>query len=213
MKRKIAAAMLSLMVTFGFSPSLVLAASNTSLQQVISAGTLSTDVLNASQAPVSSPSVSLTSLNVSTACQTSTGTYGTNSQRLYIDNPGAANNGWVLSVAATAGSTALWSDGASHSYDFNSPTGSGCTNGQLSVDPSVSTATAQSPSTLTGVSLGTASAFNQGSVDSIQLVNAGAGSDDIWRGYLTGISISQKIPPSTPAGSYTIDLTQTVVAQ
>jgi hypothetical protein len=188
------------------------ATANTQLQQVISTGTLSTDILDAGQATVSSPSISLSSLSVSATCQTATGTHGTNTQRIYVDNPGASATGWVLSLAATAGATATWTTG-SQTYDFNDPSGSGCTGGQMTVNPSGGTITAQSPSTTTGVSLGTSAAFNQGTTDSIELANAGASSDDIWRGYLTNIAISQKVPASKPAGTYTLSLTQTVVAQ
>lgn len=196
---------LSAAQTAGASP-------NTQLQQVISAGTLSTDILDASQVTVSSPGISLSSLNVSSACQTTTGTYGSGSQRIYVDNPGASATGWVLSMAATSGNTATWTTG-SQTYDFNDPTGSGCTNGQLTINPSAGTTNAQSPSTTTGVTLGSSAAFNQGTTDAIELVNAGASSDDIWRGYFTGIGVSQKVPATKPAGTYTISLTQTVVAQ
>jgi hypothetical protein len=51
-----------------------------------------------------------------------------------------------------------------------------------------------------------------GTTNSITLLTAAASSDDIWNGYLTGIGLSQKVPPSKPAGTYVLDLTQTVTA-
>jgi len=193
-------------------PATVKASPTTQLQQVISAGTLTTDILDAGQNPVSSPSITLSALNVATSCQTTTGTYGSNTQRIYVDNPGASATGWVLSIAATSGNTATWTNG-SNTYAFNNPAGSGCTSGQMTVDPSVGTVTAQSPATTTGISKGSAASFNQGTTDAIQLFNASASANTIWRGYLTGVSVSQKVPASTPAGTYTLSLTQTVVAQ
>lgn len=199
-----------IMLSTATSP--VLAANQTEFSQAINTGVLRTTVLDASQATVSAPSLTMTPTSVSMQCQTTTGTYGANTQRVYIENPGASASGWVLSIAATGGSSAKWDNG-SQQYNFNSAAGSGCTNGQMTIDPSVSTVNAQSPSTATGMSKGSSASFVSGSVDNIELLNAGASSDDYWWGYVQGISVSQKIPGSTPAGTYKIDLTQTVVAQ
>ncbi len=215
MKRKlrgIAAGLAAIVCCVYASPMSVGASPTSQLQQLISSGTLTTDILDASQVTVASPSVTLAALNVSTSCQTTTGTFGANTQRIYVDNPGATANGWVLSIAATSGNTATWTNG-SNTYAFNNAAGSGCTGGQMTIDPSVGTVTPQSPATNTGISKGTSTAFNQGTTDSIQLVTASSSANAIWRGYLTGVSVSQKVPASTPAGSYTLSLTQTVVSQ
>lgn len=60
---------------------------------------------------------------------------------------------------------------------------------------------------------GSSAAFNQGTTDSITLVNAGSTSNDVWRGYLSGATISQTIPAEQAADSYTLNLTLTATAQ
>ncbi len=178
------------------------------LTQSVTPGTLTTDIRDGSYTTVASPTFGMSTLNISNDCQTSTGTYGSASQRIYVDNPGGANNGWTLSIAATAGASAKWVSGG-NDYDFDDPAGSGCTNGQLTLDPSVGTVTADAGTT-TAITKGSSSAFNSNS--STTLLTAAAGSDDIFRGYLTGVGVSQKVPASKPAGSYAISLTQTILA-
>ncbi|MEK7153004.1 MAG: hypothetical protein AAB834_03590 [Patescibacteria group bacterium] len=194
------------------------AANNSTFNQTVNAGTLATDILDASRVPVASPAVTLGAATFSFNCQTTTGTFGTNTERIYVTNPSAANSGWTLTLAATSGATALWSTG----IDFNDSTGAGCTDGvdtdtkagQLTVDASVGTLTADCTScTTANVTKGSATAFAEGTTDSVTLLNAAAASDDVWRGYLTGAALSQTIPAETAAGSYTINMTLTATAQ
>lgn len=201
------------------------AAPNSTFNQTINPGTLSTDILNASQTPVGSPAVTFGAKGFSLTCQSggnaATGTFGTNDERIYVTNNDAADGGWSLSIAATSGATALWTDGA-NTYDFNDAGGSGCTDGadadlrggQLTINanPGIVTPDCSGSCTTTGVTKGTSSAFVEGTTNSIPLLIAGSTSDDIWRGYLTGVSLSQTIPAAAPAGSYSINMTLTVVA-
>jgi hypothetical protein len=208
-------------------PVLVLAAPNTQLTQTIGAGTLVTDIRDQNGASVASPSVTMSAVPFPFECLTAgaapTGNLGTNTQRLYVDNPGAANNGWTLTLAATAGASALWQNGSStQNYDFNDPTTGGCDDGadgdsvagQLSVDPSSGTAVLTAESGTNGnITQGAASAFSQGATDSITLLNAAAGSDDYGRWYLTDVGLRQTIPAEQAADSYSLNLTLTVTAQ
>jgi hypothetical protein len=200
-------------------------ASTPTFNQTINPGVLSTDILDASRVAVGSPSVAMTTKSFLFACgsgaNASTGTLGSGSQRVYIINPGGANNGWTLTMAATGGATAVWSDGGTNTYDFNDATTAGCTDGadtdtkigQLSVDPSVSTLTTDCNScTTTNVTKGSSSAFVETSQNSITLMSATLASDDVWRGYLTGIALSQTIPAEQPAATYTINMTLTATA-
>lgn len=52
---------------------------------------------------------------------------GTATQKIYVQNPDAADNGWTMSLAA-ATTTASWV-GTGGSMDFNDPTSIGCTDG------------------------------------------------------------------------------------
>lgn len=49
----------------------------------------------------------MTAAPFSFACQTATGTFGSGSQQIYVKNPDGADNGWVVSLAASA-PTAIW---------------------------------------------------------------------------------------------------------
>lgn len=175
------------------------------LTQTISNGSLSTDVRDGSNVVVASPSFSMAARNVSTSQQSTTGTFGSGTQRISVDNPGGANNGFSLTLNATTPGTGTWSDGASHTYAYN---GTAAT-GQLTVDPSVSTWTAVT-GTIASITKGTSATFT--STNPITLATTSASLEDIWNGYVTGIGLTQTIPANTPAGTYTISMTQTVTA-
>ena len=201
------------------------AASTPTFSQTINAGTLATDIMNASRVSVATPAVAMSAKTYAFDCQSgasaSTGTLGSNSERVYVSNPDAADNGWTLTIAASSGATASWSDGGTNNFDFNDANTSGCGDGadtdaykgQLTINPAVSTLTADCLScTTSNVTKGSSSAFSEGTTDSITLLNAASGSDDIWRGYMTGASASETIPGETPAASYTLGMTLTVTA-
>lgn len=206
--------------------SAVFAAANPTFTQIITVGVLSTDILDASRNPVAAPAVSMASKPYSFECQSganaSSGTLGTDSQRLYVSNQSAANNGWTLTIAATGGAASTWANsGATQKIDFNDATIGGCTDGvdtdteagQMAIDPSVGTLTTDCAlCTTTGVTKGSSAAFVEGTTNSLTLLSAGATSDDVWRGYLTGASIKQVIPGETEADAYTINLTLTATA-
>ncbi len=204
----------------------IYASPNSQLSQQITAGTLTADIRDNSGVTVASPAVSMTSKTFSFNCfssgTASTGTLGVSGERLYVDNPDAADGGWTLTVAATSGATTLWQNGGSTvNFDFNDPGGSGCTDGgdadsrggQLTIDPSGGSVTADCSScTNSNISLGSSAAFNQGTLDSITILNASASSNDVGRWYFLGGSLSQSIPAEQPADTYTISLTITATA-
>lgn len=192
----------------------VLAINNTNLTQVINPGVLTTDIRDGSNVPVANPAFALGATTFSFGCQTTTGTLGTASQRIYVENPGAADSGWTTSIAATDGTSALWANsGATQTFDFNDPAGSGCTAGQLSLDPSAGTVVIGcdvGTCTTTGITKGSNAAFN--GATAITLLNAAASSDNSGRWYFTGTGISQKIPAAQSVDSYSINLTVTTTA-
>jgi len=197
-------------------------ASNTSnFTQTINAGSLAIDIVDAGYTTVGSPAVAMSAVNFSFACQTATGTFGSATEQVYITNPDAADNGWTASVAASA-TTDVW-DSAGTDYDFNDPTGSGCTDGgdtdsfggQMTFDASGGTlATGQCAScTTSNITLGSSSAFSEGVTDSITVLTAAAGSDDIGDWTLQGVAISQEVPAEQPAAAdYDINMVLSVIA-
>ena len=164
----------------------------------------------------------MSAATVNFACQTVTGTFGTPTEQIYVKNTGAANNGWVVSLAA-ASPTNVWAS-AGRAFDFNDPTGSGCTDGadtdivggQMTVNPSVGTlAVGQCTAgcSTTGVTKGSSAAFNEGTIDDVTILSAAAGSDDVGDWTLQGVAISQKIPGEQPAASdYNINMVLSILA-
>lgn len=198
------------------------AASGTSnFQQTINSGVLSSNIVDGTYAAVSSPSVAMSNATFALNCQTITGTFGTSSQKLYVSNLGTANDGWTLTVAASA-ATSVW-DGAASDFDFNDPTTSGCTDGadadsvggQLTIDASAATlATGQCVSCSTSsITKGSAAAFSSGVTDNLTLLSAAAGSSDAGDWTLTGVSLSQTLPAEQAAASdYDINMVLTATA-
>lgn len=204
--------------------SVAFAASDSDFSQEINIGTLDADIKDDSRVTVASPSVDMTTAGFSFDCQSvgtaSTGIFGTDTERIYVSNGDAADGGWNLTIAATGGDTDSWDNGgATESFDFNDAAGSGCTDdtdtdslaGQMTLDPSVGTLATDCVSgcTTTGVTKGASDAFDEGITDDITILSAAAGSDDVWRGYITGVDVEQTIPAEQPADTYTIDLTLT----
>lgn len=209
-QKRIVSGLVAVAIFTAMAPAVHAATTATSnLTQTIAPGVLNTDVRDGSNAVVASPSFAMSAGTVSTSSQqTVTGTFGSATQRISVDNPGASNTGFTLAIAATGGTTATWTDGAK-TYPFNAATAAA---GQLTINATPGTITAL-VGTTTGITKGTSGTFTSGSNTPIQLLNAGSTSDDVWNGYLTGVSVSQTIPAATPAGSYTFGLTQTVTAQ
>ena len=127
-------------------------------------------------------------------------------------------------MAATDGPTANWQkQGGGTGYDFNDSSCSpaGCNSGsdgdglagRLSVDPSVSTVTPEPSCSSTGISKGSSTAFNQGSVDAIGLLIASSATPLGCYWDVTGIGLSQQIPTAQLSGDYVFDVTLTAVVQ
>lgn len=218
-------AVLALITVLAFSVSSVGASNTPNFTQTINAGTLATDILDNTRASVASPAYAFGAKTFSFDCfsggTASTATLGSNTQRIYVMNPDNADNGWTLTMAATGGTTTVWDAGAATDYDFNDAGGSGCTDGgdtdtfggQLTVDANAGTLTADCGScTTANVTKGSSTAYSEGVTDSVTLLSAAAGSDDIWRGYLTGATMSQTIPAEQVPGSYTLNMTLTATA-
>jgi hypothetical protein len=188
-------------------------------------GVFSTDVVNHTGTPVASPSVAMSPVTSSFNCTGSTGTLGTNDQRVRVTNR-SAGTGWSLAIAATDGNTALWSSGSAV-YDFNDPSGSppGCAAGGdgdtyaglLSLNFDNETVTPESDwsgCTSTGLSNGSDTGFDEGVTDSIQIGQAsslqGAPNGCYWD--FQNIGLNQQIPAGQPHGNYSLNLTVTLVA-
>jgi len=197
--------------------------------QTINNGVLTAAIRDSSRITVSSPGVTFGPLNFSFDCLTgansSDGILGTDAQRLYVDNPGAASGGWNLTMAATSGGTAVWSDGGSNAFDFNDASGAGCTDGaadadsvagQMTVDP-VNGGTGAvhadySGGSIANITLQSTDKFVETTHNTITLVSATSAVVPIWRGYFTGIDIKNTIPAEQAPATYTLNFTLTATA-
>lgn len=169
----------------------------------LSSGSLSVDIVDAGGTPIGSPSVAFASKNFSWTTQTSAGTLGISSQKIRLTN-NTATATWTLSISATSGPTALWVSGGNN-YDFNGSASAG----RLQVDASGSTITPQGGCSTTGLSKGSATYFAQGTQDSVNLVTAGGTAQTNCYWDITGVALTQDIPASQVAGSYSIGMTLT----
>jgi hypothetical protein len=222
MKKRILLQVVAVAAAIFSIPAIALAAQDSDFTQQINEGTLSTDILDASKVPVSNPAVTMDSKAFSFDCQTSTKAFGTASERIYVSDGLTTNtNGWNLSVAATGGVTSTWSDG-SNDFDYNDPGTTGCADsaadtdsigGQMTINPGTVNSDCTGCTT-TGISAGTTDSFDEGDAPNgtnVTLMNAGGTAQNIWRGYLTGASVEQKIPGGQTPGNYSLNLTLTVV--
>lgn len=206
----------------------VFAASTPTFNQVINAGTLAVDIVNSSYVTVGAPTVTMGAVATDIVCLSganrAAGTLGAAETLIYVKNPDAADLGWDVTIAPTAGDTAVWTDGGSNTYDFNDGVSAGCADGadadtkvgQMTVDASVGTRDhGQFSDNITAVTLGTSASFQEtGSVvSSITILTGAAGSDDIGDWQLTGVSIKQTIPAAQPATSYSLPMTLTITAK
>ena len=189
-----------------------LAANNPNFTQQINPGVLAGTILNASGVEVAAPAVALSAKNFSFACQSSTGTLSTLSERLYVENATAGvAGGWAMSINAGTPGTGTFTSGV-NTMAYN---GAGCTDGsyatgagQLSLNTTTSTVNTDS---------GTAGTATKGAggpftgTSAITLMQ-GTAANAMWRGHITDIAVTQKIPPAQPTGTYAMDFVVTTVA-
>lgn len=180
-------------------------------------GDLSIRFANSSNATLTDPTTTFTSTTTNSVAQTTTGALSNAStQQLEVANS-SSSTGWSVSLAATNGPTTKWmrSDSGS-SYPFNNATAA---NGQLSINTSSGafTATGTTPSgsacSTTGLAFGSNSSFVSGSVDAVTIATASSASGFNCTFKLQNINLSQIVPKYQPSGTYTINMTATVVAQ
>jgi len=164
---------------------------------------LSVAFVDGSGNAIASPAIAFSGVTAGAAA--ASGTFGSSSARVRVTNTRTLAP-WSMTIAATAGPSASWSNGT-NTMSYDHP-GSGSA---LTVDPTAGAiAPVNAPCTVNGIALGPAATFSQGTVDSITLLTAGAGADTQCAWDLTGAYLSQAIPSSQPAGAYSISMTITV---
>ena len=179
---------------------------------------LTTDIVDTNGASVTSPAVTMSSKTFDFVCQTSTGSFGTSTQKVRVSNT-TASPAWTLSIAPTNGPADTWSDGT-QKYDMNDPTSGGCGDGadadafagQLTINPSVATIAPGTGCTNTGVTLGASGALNQGVVDSVTIMQGSSSATLNCYWDVTGVALSQTIPAEQAVSAdYKLSLMLTIV--
>ena len=202
------------MVAVTVAGGVAFAANNPNFTPEIVAGSLVGKILDASGVEVASPSVALSQKNFSFACQSSTGVLSPAAQRLYVENATTGGgNGWTMAINAVAPAGTGTFVSGSNNMAYN---GAGCTDGsyaagtgQLSLNTSASIVNTDSGTAGT-VSKGAGGVFT-GS-NAVTLMTATA-ANTMWRGHITDIAVTQKIPPAQPTGSYSMNFVVTTTAQ
>ena len=182
------------------------ASNQSQLNQSITEGAKSIDIVTSAGATVASPAVSFSSTAFSFDTQDTTGTLGASEQRIRVYNPTSTAT-WTASIAGSA------------DYDFNDADGSGYTDGadtdnyggQLAVSPAGGTLAGVNGCATSNVSLGSNSAFSEGTTDSITIASGASGAPTFCRWDITNIGLTQKIPAAQPAGSYSLDLVLSII--
>ena len=182
-------------------------------------GSLDIRFADATNATLTNPTTVFSVAMTSKTASTKTAKLSNNSsQQLEVANS-LSTTGWSVSLAATGGSTAKWTQaGGTASYGFNN---SNANQGQLLVDLSSSAFTASGSTplgqacTTAGLSYGAGGAFVAGtaSANAITLATASSSSSLTCLFKLQDISLKQTIPAYQKPGTYTLPVTVTVVAQ
>ena len=177
------------------------------------------DAADATDATLTNPTTVFSAAMTGKTASTTTAKLSNNSsQQLEVANS-LSTTGWSVSLAATGGPTAKWTQtGGAANYAFNS---TNVDQGQLSVDLSSSAFTASGSTplgqacTTAGLSYGVGGAFVAGtaSANAITLVTASSSSGLTCLFKLQDISLKQTIPAYQKPGTYTLPVTVTVVAQ
>ena len=190
------------------------ASNQSALSQSISDGAKGIDIVDAGGTTVASPTVSFGAATFSFNTQDTTGTLGVSAQRIRISNPTSTAT-WTASIAGSA-PTALWTAG-SLKYDFNDTAGytdgadTDTYGGQLAVAPTGGTLAGVSGCATSNVSLGSNSAFVEGTTDSITIASGAAGATTYCRWDITNIGLTQKLPAGQTSGSYAINLVLSII--
>ena len=179
-------------------------AANTDLAIQINDGIISVDIVDANGDAVPAPGVAMSPIAYSFQDQATTGTLGIEAEKIRLSNPTSVST-WSVSIAATDGEAAVWTDGTS-TMDYNDSLG-----GRLTIDPSTATIVEANGQAIDGVNVGSLATFEEGATGSITLYSADATAGSFAQYDLTGVGISQVVPGKQAPAAYTLGLTLTAL--
>jgi len=174
---------------------------NSKLSQTINPGVLSTDIRDSTNSLVNNPTFAMGATTVSSSLGSGTGVFGDN--RIYAENPGAADNGWTLTLNVATPGTGVWSAGGGKQYKYNGT----INEGRLTVNPSGGTVTPVIGAAA-GITKGTSTTFS--GTSPVTLMSASATASKVWAGYITNTSLAQTIPAGQAAGTYVLPMVKRI---
>lgn len=181
----------------------------TTLNQTINAAALSIAIVDDNGDPVVTPSVSFTAFSFSFEPGNSPGILGTSTQKIRVSNP-TMTAAWSVSIAATEGESAVWSDGGTNSYAYNHATDADL--GRLTVNAATNgVVTPASGCSNTNVTKGSSATFVHTTTPSITILSAIAGADTLCYWDLTAVDLTQRIPASQAPASYSLSMTLSIM--
>lgn len=202
----------------------VVAQKTVTFTAAINPGLLLTDIRDQLGRSILDPVVNLGRLSHSTDCRANSeslfGELGEDSQRVYVDNPGAAYGGWTLTLSPIESDDAVWRGQDGSQFDYNDAGQGGCIDtdddgvaGLLSIDPSGAVINTDCLyCSTTDILRGTANESSFGEDQSITLLRANDNSDELGRWYMTGIKLRQTVPAGQEGDNYELDLVLTATA-
>lgn len=181
---------------------------DTTFTHTIGQGVKSISIVDDNGDPVVSPGVSFDGgISYSFTAQDTTGTLGTSTEMIRVTNATTTET-WAVSIAAKSGPGTQWTTGT-YTHPFDSTGGADA--GRLTVNPSGGTITPMSGCAETNLSKGSSNYFVNATTDSITLLSAGSGADDLCMWDFTGIALTQRIPAMQEPGAYTLDMTISII--
>lgn len=190
----------------------------------INPGALLTDIRDENGRSILQPVLDLGGVINSVQCRANEnslkGTLGSDSQRIYVDNPKAAFDGWTLSISPASGKEAKWEGREGYYFDYNDSGMDGCIDddndghaGLLRVNPSQAEVKSDCLECSNNeISVGSLNEQSFGESDSITLLKASKSSDELGSWYLTGVEVNQSVPAGQEGDQYKLDLVLTAAA-
>jgi len=224
MKKSLFAFTLLIAISLGSLYPKVEAAKTVTFKTVINPGTLLTDIRDQFGQTIANPTLFMGKVTNSYDCRTEqnglNASLGNQFQRIYVDNPMAAFDGWSLTIAAEDGPEALWAGSDSASFDYNDNGGEGCFDsdadgeaGELSIDPSHSSIRSDCQVCSTShIFVGSSGPRSFSNYQAITLLRATGDSDDLGSWYMTDVDVYQSIPPEQVGDSYELEMVLTATA-
>jgi len=173
---------------------------NCSVRTSWSSGSISAGFVDNLGNMIDNPEFQISNTDFSMEQKTVSGTIGDANNKIRIIN--TTNNPlWTISLSATNGKDSLWENGSGDSYKFNGPD----TEGNMEIDPTIMNVIG------TGITKSSKQKFLKDVTDSITIAYSDGTSivDTVFD--LENLGINQVIPANQAAGTYSLNMTLTII--